>query len=129
MAKKKTEPKKIVRQLTPEKDINTLLKQCRSAGKQTAEINGSLREKIAYAKDKKHLHPKAFSVIRMLDKMEPEDLSAWWDHFQHYFTISGLEERAESAPGLELEEGESSGNVTRGKFSDGDQASAGGTPG
>lgn len=131
MAKKKTDTKKIVRQLTPEKDISTLLKQCKSAGKQTAEINGSLREKIAYAVDKKHLHKKAFATVRSLDKMEAEDLAAFFDHFDHYCDVSGLRERAESAPALELDEGETSedGKVTRGKFSDENQAAAGGTPG
>lgn len=107
MAKKaKPEPAKIVRQVIAEKDLNTLLKRCRSAKNEMDEINGGLREKIAYAKEKSHLHTGAFGTIRKLDRMEPEALAEWLDHFNHMLDVSGLQARAEQVQALDLEDGE-----------------------
>lgn len=114
MAKKPKEPTKkkptapapapaITRQLTNEKDLNTLLKRCESHRKQTAELTGELAGLIAIAVEKKFLHKKAFATIRVLSRMEPPKLREWLDHFDHYLEATGLQERAESAPGLPLD--------------------------
>lgn len=99
----KAKPKKIVRQLTPEKDLQNLLRQCKGHEKNIAEYVGSLREKIGNAVEKKHLHKGAFATIRKLDKMEPEQVAAWLDHFNHYLDVSGIQKRADDAPALDLE--------------------------
>ena len=54
------------------KQLNTLLGHNRRLAKQTAELTGELREKIAYAVDKMGLHKKAFATLKSIDKMEPE---------------------------------------------------------
>lgn len=100
---KKPAAKKIVRQLTPEKDLNNLLRQCKGHEKNIAEYVGSLREKIGNAKEKKHLHTGAFAVVRRLDKMEPEKVAEFLDHFNHYLDVSGIQQRADDAPALDLE--------------------------
>ncbi len=124
MAKKpKTAAKKIVRQLTPEKDLVALLRACKGHERNIQEYVGSLREKIGYCVEKKHLHKKAFGWCRQLDKMESEDVAALLDHFHHYLDVSGIQKRADDAPGLELEpeKGEEEpatddGKVSRPKF-------------
>lgn len=134
MARKpKTEPKKIVRQLTPEGDLVKLLKACKGHEKNIAEYVGSLREKIGYAVEKKHLHKKAFGWIRQLDKMESEDVAALLDHFNHYLDVSGIQKRADDAPALDLEAKEddaeedeaTDGKVARPKFGERDGAQVG----
>jgi hypothetical protein len=105
MAKRrKTEPAepvaKRVIEVIAEKHLKTLLSQCRGHEKNIAEYTGSLREKIAYAKDKQNLHTASFSTVRKLDKMEPEALALWFEHFDHMCDIAGLRKRAESAPSL-----------------------------
>ena len=106
-----------VRPAITERKLKDLMRAARSANKDTAEINGVLGKKISSAVENDHLHRKAFNVIKMLDRMEPEKLADFLDCFDHYLDISGIEERAKSAPGFNMDpgegedEGEDRGNV------------------
>lgn len=111
-AAKAADPKKIVRQLTPEKDLNSLLRVCKNHEKNIGELVGSLREKIGYAVEKHHLHKRAFGMIRSLNRLEAPQLAAFFDHFDHYCDVSGLRERAESAPSLDLGDKPGEGDKT-----------------
>lgn len=65
---------------------------------------GAIRGRIADAVKNDHLHKGVFAWIRKLDKMEPEELAVWLDTFEAYLDGSGVMERAESVPGLPIEE-------------------------
>lgn len=86
--------------------LKNLLKAAMSAAQDSHEITSSLGGKIASAVENDHLHKKAFGTLRMMNKMTPERLSDYWDTLQFYVDISGLGERAASAPKLRLETGE-----------------------
>lgn len=80
--------------------LKALLKAKRAAIKDTAEIAGTLGQAIARAVEKDHLHRKAFTVVSALDRMEPEKLADFLDHFEHYLEISGLNARAKQVQRL-----------------------------
>lgn len=111
-ARAATEPQKVVRQLTTEKEFNSLLRACKGHESNISEYVGSLREKIGHAVEKQNLHKKAFSVYRALDRLEADKLSAFFDHFDHYCDVPqrdnrgnelpSLRQRADSAPSLDL---------------------------
>lgn len=86
-----------------EKKLKSLLASARSNDKDVRELSGSINSKIATAVENDNLHKKAFSTIRAADRMTPEKLADWWDHVQLYMDLSGLSERAKSAPRLRLE--------------------------
>ena len=73
-----------------EKNLNGLLKTANSLNKQTAQIVGTLREKIAYAQEKQHLDTKAFALLRKFDKMEAEAAARLWDTLNMYMDMSGV---------------------------------------
>ena len=99
-------PTQVSYRLTGEDVLKKLMRSCSSIKKQTDELVGSLREKIAYAVEKQFLHKGVFALIRQLDRKEPETLALWKATFDHYWTASGLHERAESAPSLPGTDGE-----------------------
>lgn len=107
MSKKKAEP---VYQLTSEKTLVSLLKIARNVGKKIREFSGEIGAAVANASEHHHLHRVAWSMIKTLDskyrdgsgKLIPEKLAEFKAHFDHYWTKSGLEEAAESAPRLEM---------------------------
>ncbi len=82
--------------------LTSLLKANRSISKQTAELTGSLREKIAYAKEKQGLHPKAFAIIKQIDKMEPEAALEMWTHLEAYLDMSGMKKKMDSVMRMDL---------------------------
>lgn len=92
--------------VTSEKKLRALLKDGRACRNAVQEANGTFGQKVSNAVENDHLHKKAFGVIRMLDKMEAEKLAEFMDHFDHYYTVSGLEERANSAQRLSFGAGE-----------------------
>lgn len=83
--------------------LRGLLRAANDAHKDQREIAGGLGQKIADAVENEHLHKKAFATLRMADRMTPEKLADWWDTLQLYMDLSGLAERAASAPRLRLE--------------------------
>jgi len=99
--------------LTPEKDLKALLRAGQRNDVETDALNSLLRDKIADAVANKNLHRKAFSNARALDKMEAEDLNAFFLHFDHYCEVFGLRTRADSAPALEMPEPELESAVER----------------
>ncbi len=96
-------PKKASANLTPEKDLRSLLKAAKSTESQTSELASDLRERIADAVTNTNLHRKAFSNARALDKLEPEELNAFFTHFDHYCEVFGLRVRGDSAPAFEMQ--------------------------
>lgn len=97
-----------------QKKLKTLLAECRSAYKDTREINGELGAKIKDAIENENLHKKAFATIRSLDRMEPEKLADFLDMFEYYLDISGLKKRAEDVMKMDFNDdgqGEGKSNV------------------
>lgn len=104
MAKKKDTPTQQAAQIG-QKKLRQLLKDAGAAYKDGREIAGGIGQKIANAIEHDHLHKKAFATIRALDRMTPEKLADYMDTLLYYYEISGLEERAKSAPRLSLDAG------------------------
>jgi hypothetical protein len=104
-----------VSQQIGQKKLRTLLRAANDAHKDQREIAGGLGQKIADAVENEHLHKKAFSTLRMADRMTPEKLADWWDTLQYYIDVSGLAERAASAPRLRLEPDAEEDDADKGK--------------
>jgi hypothetical protein len=51
----------------------------------------------------------------MLDRLSPEKLADFMEHFDHYFEASGLEERANSAQRLPMGDGAGEQEKTEGE--------------
>lgn len=105
MAKDKVKPSETTR-VVSERALRELLKMNRSAKADIDEISTQLSTAVREAAEKKHLHLGAWRTIKGLDRLEPEKLADWWDHFQHMWEVSGLRERAESAPRMDLDKPE-----------------------
>lgn len=99
----KTPPTKIVRKVTDEQTLKKLLRSCTRKKEEIDSITGSLREELANAVEKKNLHAGAFAAIRRLWRKDAGKVAEFMDHFLHYYEVSGLRERAESAPEFDLE--------------------------
>lgn len=98
------------------KKLNQLLASARSTKNDIAEIAGTFGQEIKDAVEGNHLHRKAFSTTKMLDRMEPEKLAEFFYHFDRYIDLAGLRDRAATAPALGLPDGdgedaEEDGNV------------------
>ena len=93
-----------VKEMISQNKLMNLIKTKRSSTKETAEINGRVGQAIADAVEKNHLHRKAFGVICALDRMEPEKIADFLDHFRYYLDISGIEKRAGSVMRMQLDE-------------------------
>lgn len=93
-----------VRKAISQKKLRSLMASARSTKKDVDEIVGGHRSELADAVEKHHLHKGVFAVIKRLDRMEPEKLAEWRDVFDHYWDISGLDDRASSAPAMQFEE-------------------------
>lgn len=92
--------------LVPAKTLTDLLKASRHTKESIVDLTTDYAGKVAKAVDEKHLHKKAYNVIRMLDRMTPEKLADFKEHFDHMYEASGLAEREASAPRLEMGEGD-----------------------
>ena len=67
-----------------------------------SELAGELGNKIAHAVETYGTNRKALGMIRQLNRMEPEKLADFLDHFDYMLDVSGLEKRAESVQRLPL---------------------------
>lgn len=85
--------------------LKNLMKSARSLKESTDDLTTAYASEVREAVDKKHLHKKAYNTIRMLDRMTPEKLADFMEHFDHMFEVSGLEQRAESAQRLPMGDG------------------------
>jgi hypothetical protein len=101
---KKTTPVKPseVRETISANKLKSLMASARSVGKQVTEIAGGLGQQVKDAVENNHLDRKAFNVMRMADKMEPERLAEFLENLEDYFEKSGLNGRADSAQRLPL---------------------------
>lgn len=100
MAKKNKDavkPSEVIPQTSPKK-LKALLKTAEHTKTNMQELAGELGQQIKDAVEKDHLHRKAFSVLRTMDRMTPEKLADFWDTLQYYVDVSGIGERAKSAP-------------------------------
>jgi hypothetical protein len=94
-------PSDVVEQIS-ERKLKQLIKDARTAYKDTRAIAEDFGQKIAQAIEHDHLHRKAFAVIKTADRMEPEKLAEFFDALDYYRDASGLNERAASAPRMEM---------------------------
>ena len=101
--------------LIADAQLKKLLKEGESLASQVGELNGALREKIGYAKEKHNLHTGAFSMVRRLwkKKKSPEKLAEEYRTFLAYMEKSGLNDIINDVSRLplgdETEEGEVGG--------------------
>lgn len=109
----KAKPSEVLKAI-PQGKLRSLLAAARSTTKDVASLTGTLREKIGHAVENDHLHAKAFSMVRTMDRMEPAKLADLLDHLEHYLDVSGLRERAASAPRLSFGPGEEDGEEDEG---------------
>lgn len=86
--------------------IKKLMASKRRAAQDTSQINGDVGQEIKNARKDENLHTGAFGWTCRLDKLEPEALRNWLDHFFFYLDISGLQARAEAVQVLPLDEEE-----------------------
>ena len=104
-----------------ERKLKQLMTHARQAKKEVGTINGTYREKVAYAKEHDNLHPKALSICNSLDRLEGPELNYLLACLDFYLDASGLRARAEGSPPLsfdkdgEGEESEEEGETTGGK--------------
>lgn len=106
MAKTKAQDKGPVAErttkITSGATIKSLLKSGRSLKEELDELTSAHSAEVREAVDKKHLHKKAFGMVKMLDRLSPEKLADTMEHFDAYFESSGLEDRANSAQRLPM---------------------------
>lgn len=100
------------------KKLEGLLRAHRNGAEDISTISGNLGKAVASAVENDHLHRKAFRAILAEDKMTPEKLAEYYDVLELYRDMSGLNERAKSAPRLALEPGEEDGEEVEGKKPD-----------
>lgn len=89
--------------LTPGTELRKLLKIKRSSDADKDEAIGTYANAVGHAIEKNHLHKKAWAAAVREDKMEPEQLRAFYEHLEHYREELGLNKRAESAPALPMD--------------------------
>jgi hypothetical protein len=114
MARKKqdepaqTEPAKSeeVKAMISAGKLKKLLGAHRAAIRDASQIASALGSELKESKKNNHLHLGAFKLTAKLDKMEPEELRNFMDHFEYYYDVSGLMKRADSVMTMKLEESE-----------------------
>ena len=102
-----------------------LKKLLKDGGKIKEEVDGlvgELREMIGNAKEKHHLHTKAFALLKTFHKLSPEKAADLYDTFQAYMDMAGEMKRIESVDKLPFgdtppeEEQEQDGKVVTPQF-------------
>ena len=99
-------PSQVLKSIT-QKKLKQLLASARSTKADVDEIVGTHREQIAEAVEKNNLHKGAFAMVKRLDRLEPGKLADWIDYLEHYLDISGLYDKAATAPRLPVGDGAS----------------------
>lgn len=92
------------KEVTSAKVLKALLASSRSAQNDISEIGSTYGTEVKRAVEKNHLHRKAYNVVRMLDRMEPDKLADFMENFEHYCEATGLNARAASAPRMDMGE-------------------------
>lgn len=151
MAKKtktKTKPKKMAEKDRPTSEpqlkqkasligvaaLNKLLSRDAAMKVEVDSIVGTMREQIANAVEKQHLHKRAFATLKSINRMSAEKAADYWDTLCAYVDMSCVGEKIKSVghlplgdrkDGAEIDEnsggdgeanGEGDGNVSRPKF-------------
>ena len=93
-----------VLQMVPEKPLLALLALDKRTKKQQSELAGEIGQKVGEICERYGTNRKALSVIRTLNRMEPEKLADFLDHFDYLLDVSGLEKRAADVQRLPLNE-------------------------
>lgn len=82
--------------------LNGILATDKRTKKAQSELAGEIGQKVADAVERFGTNRKALSVIRSLNRMEPEKLAEFLDHLDYMLDISGLEERAATVQRLPM---------------------------
>jgi phosphatidylserine/phosphatidylglycerophosphate/cardiolipin synthase-like enzyme len=85
-------------QAPSQRKVRELLNVNRSASDNMDEIRSALGGTMQDAYQNHSVHKKAFGWIKQMDKMSAEKLHDLMGHFLYYYNVSGLKQRAESAP-------------------------------
>jgi hypothetical protein len=85
--------------------LRELMGMVRTVREEATERRIELTAALKIAVENNHLHKKAFAAVCAEDRMEPEKLADYYDHLEYYRDALGLNERAASAPKLEVIEG------------------------
>lgn len=72
--------------------------------RQQSELAGEIGSAVAKAVERFGTNRKALGIIRTLNRMEPEKLADFLDHFDYMLDISGLEDRAATVQRLPVGE-------------------------
>jgi hypothetical protein len=104
MAKKNAVRSSQVVPVTPEGTLKSLLNMAKKAKRETADVNGNLREAVSNAVDNKHLHRTAFNITKRLFAMPDEKLAECHHHLMAYLDSSGIDERVEKVGRLPLDD-------------------------
>lgn len=103
--------------LVPAKVLKSLLKSSRSLKESTDDLTLAYASEVKQAQDKQGLHKGAYATITKLDRMTPEKLADWKEHFDHMWSAAGLEDRVNSAPKLPMgtkeDEGDDDGETKK----------------
>jgi len=99
-----------------ENALKTLLKQDENYTSKADGINGSKREMIANAVEKKNLNKKAYAMLKRSRKMEAEEAALVHRSYLNYLDMSGEQKRLDGVQELPMEGDvekpmEGSGNV------------------
>jgi hypothetical protein len=100
----KQEPVKsseVTQQISARK-LCSLLATARSTYKDVREIAGAFGAEVKNAAEHEHLNKKAFSMVKTLDRMEPEKLADTLDSLDYYLDVSGLRKRASQVQRLPM---------------------------
>lgn len=108
--------------------LNDILVTDKRVKKNQGELAGELGSKIASAVERFGTNRKALGIIRTLNRMEPEKIADFLDHFDYMLDISGIEERAAAVQRLPVgeaaDDGEDAGaeNEAAGEETSGEEA-------
>jgi len=96
--------------MTPGTFLKSLLAECRGFAKNAESHIGSMRERIAYGKEKKNLNTGVFGWLRKMDRMEPEKASEWHYTYLAYLESSGILAKIDAVERLPLGDKPSTGD-------------------
>ena len=92
--------------MIPAGPLNSILALDKRTKTQQSELAGELGQKISAACERYGTNRKALGMIRTLNRMEPEKVADFLDHFDYLLDVSGIEKRAEAVQRLPLAEPE-----------------------
>jgi hypothetical protein len=88
--------------------LKRLLKNQRTGQDDMDSIRGRMGSEIALAVEKDNLDKKMFGWIKQLDRMSPEKLAYHLPNLLYMLDVSGINDRAEEAPKMPLNDAEKS---------------------